>query len=170
MKNYRPISLLNCIYKIASGAIANRIKTTLHKIIHQDQTGFISGRYLGENTRLVYDIMHCAEQYNLKGLLLLIDFEKAFDSISWSFINKVLSYFGFGKSIISWVNLFFKDAKLAVNQGGNLSPFFNIGRGCRQGDSLSPYLFILCTEILAIKIRNNKNIKGIKIYNIEYKL
>ena len=170
MKNYRPISLLNCIYKIASGVIANRFKTTLHKLIHKDQTGFISGRYLGENTRLVYDIMHCAEQYNLKGLLLLIDFEKAFDSISWGFINKVLKFFGFGKSVISWVNLFFKDAKLAVNQGGNLSPFFNIGRGCRQGDSLSPYLFILCAEILAIKIRNNKNIKGIKIDNIEYKL
>ena len=107
MKNYRPISLLNCIYKIASDAIANRFKTTLHKLIHKDQTGFISGRYLGENSRLVYDIMHCAEQYNLKGLLLLIDFEKAFDSISWSFINKVLSFFGLGKSIISWVNLFF---------------------------------------------------------------
>ena len=170
MKNYRPISLLNCIYKIASGVIANRIKSTLHKLIHKDQTGIIAGRYSGENTRLVYDVMHCAEKYNLKGLLLLIDFEKAFDSISWAFINKVLNYFGFGESIISWVNLFFKNAKLAVNQGGNLSPFFNIGRGCRQGDSLSPYLFILCAEVLAIKIRNNKNIKGIKIGNTEYKI
>ena len=85
IKNYRPISLLNCIYKIASGVIALRIKNTLNKLIHADQTGFISGRYIGENTRLVYDVMHFAEEHNIPGLLLLIDFEKAFDSISWSF-------------------------------------------------------------------------------------
>ena len=64
--NYRPISLLNCIYKIASGAIANRIKGTLQKLIHKDQTGFIAGRYIyGENTRLIYDIMDYTEENNL---------------------------------------------------------------------------------------------------------
>ena len=57
LTNYRPISLLNTVYKIASGAIANRIKPTLQKLIHTDQTGFISGRYLGENIRLIYDII-----------------------------------------------------------------------------------------------------------------
>ena len=62
IKNYRPISLLNCIYKIASGVIAHRIKGTLQKLIHADQTGFIAGRYIGENTRLVYDIMHYTEE------------------------------------------------------------------------------------------------------------
>ena len=170
VKNYRPISLLNTIYKIASGAIANRIKTTLNKLINNDQTGFIAGRYVGENTRILYDIMHYAEVNNLPGLLLLVDFEKAFDSLSWSFIHKVMKYFGFGNSIISWIEVLYKNANLAVNQGGNISSFFNIGRGCRQGDPLSPYIFILCSEILAIKIRNNKNIKGIKVNNTEFKI
>ena len=64
VKNYRPISLLNCTYKLASGAIANRIKTTLNKLINTDQTGFIAGRYVGENTRILYDIMHYAEEHN----------------------------------------------------------------------------------------------------------
>ena len=170
VKNYRPISLLNCTYKIASGAIANRIKTTLNKLINKDQTGFIAGRYVGENTRILYDIMHYAEENNLAGLLLLVDFEKAFDSLSWNFIHKVMRFFGFGHSIIKWVKILYKNATLSVIQGGNLSSFFNIGRGCRQGDPLSPYIFILCSEILAIKIRNNKNIKGIKVNGTEFKL
>ena len=170
VKNYRPISLLNCTYKIASGAIANRIKTVLDKLINKDQTGFLSGRYVGENTRILYDIMHYAEKHNMTGLLLLVDFEKAFDSLSWSFINTVMNFFGFGQSIIKWIEVLYKNATLAVTQGGNLSSFFNIERGCRQGDPLSPYLFILCSEILAIKIRNNMNIRGIKINNFEFKL
>ena len=170
IKNYRPISLLNTIYKIASGAIANRLKTTLNKLINNDQTGFIAGRYVGENTRLLYDVMQYAEENNLPGLLLLVDFEKAFDSLSWKFINKVMDFFGFGNSIISWIHVLYKNASLAVTQGGNISSFFNIGRGCRQGDPLSPYIFILCSEILAIKIRNNKNIKGININNTEFKI
>ena len=82
VKNYRPISLLNCVYKIASGVIANRIKGTLHKLIHTDQTGFIAGRYIGENIRLIYDIMQYTEENSIPGLLLSVDFEKAFDSVS----------------------------------------------------------------------------------------
>ena len=76
---------MNAIYKIASGCIAERIKTTLHKLISEEQTGFISGRYIGENTRFIYDIMHFTEEEDIPGLLLIIDFEKAFDSISWNF-------------------------------------------------------------------------------------
>ena len=99
VNNYKPISLLNCTYKLASGVIANRIKTTLSKLINIDQTGFIEGRYFDENTRILYDIMHYAEEHNLAGLLLFIDFEKAFDSLSWNFIYKVLAFFRFGHSI-----------------------------------------------------------------------
>ena len=98
--------------------------------------------------------MHYTEEQNIPGLLLLIDFEKAF--VSWSFIYETLKYFGFGISIIQWIKLFSKNAKLAVNQRSNLSDFFYIGRGCRQGDPASTCLFVLCAEVLAIKIRNKK--------------
>ena len=98
-------------------------KNTLQKLIHTYQTGFIAGRYMGENTRLVYDVMHFTEENNIPGLLLLIDFEKAFDSVSWSFLYKVLDFFGFGNSMISWIQLFNNNARLSVNLGGHLSPF-----------------------------------------------
>ena len=79
--------------KIALGCIANRLKSVLPKLISSDQTGFISGRYIGENTRLIYDIMdHVGKEY-IPGLLLIVDFEKAFDSISWEFIADVLDFF-----------------------------------------------------------------------------
>ena len=78
---------------------------------------------MGENTRLVYDIMHFTEENNIPGLLLLINFEKAFDSVSWSFSYKVLDYFGFGNSMFSWIKLFNNNARLSVNLGGHLSPF-----------------------------------------------
>ena len=86
-----------------SSAIANRLKTVLNKLIGPDQKGFITGRYIGENIRLVYDILFETKQQQIPGLLLSIDFQQAFDSISWKFIHKVLDYFNFGPSIKSWI-------------------------------------------------------------------
>ena len=170
VKNYRPISLLNCVYKIASGVIARRIKGTLHKLIHTDQTGLIAGRYIGENIRFIYDIMQYTEEINILGLLLSVEFERAFDSVSWSFIYKVMEFFDFGKSIISWIKTFNNNVKLSLNQCGNLPSFFGIGHGYRQGDLVSTFLFIVCAEILGIMIRNNMNISGIIINDKEHKL
>jgi hypothetical protein len=82
MKNWRPISLLNTVYKLASSCIVERIKSVLPIPISNDQMSFIPGRYIGGNTRLMYDILHFMEEQDIPGILLLIDFEKAFDSIS----------------------------------------------------------------------------------------
>ena len=73
--------------------IGERIKTTLRELISDDQTGFISGRYIGENARLIYDILHITDNLDIPGLLFMVDFEKAFDSISWKFIYDTLNFF-----------------------------------------------------------------------------
>ena len=86
------MSLLSYV-KLFSGIIANRLKTVLDTLIHENQKGFLAGRFIGENTRLLYDIMHLAETHNITGLVLLLDFEKAFDSVSWKFIFEVLNFF-----------------------------------------------------------------------------
>ena len=133
LKNWRHITLLNCTYKIASGCIANRIKKVLDKIIAKDQTGFIKGRYIGGNIRLIYDIMHYTEKLNIPGMLLLIDLEKAFDSISWTFIQKALDLFNFKISIKNWIRILYNNSTSRVLQNGFLSESFKLERGCRQG-------------------------------------
>ena len=90
--------------------------------------------------------MQYTEGNNIPGLLLSVDFEKAFDPISWSF--KVMDFFGFGKSIISWIITFNNNVMLSMNQCGNLSSFFGIDRGCGQGDPEPTFQFIPCAEIL----------------------
>ena len=170
LKNWRPITLLNTIYKIGSTAIANRMKTVLDKLISKEQTGFMTGRYIGENTRLIYDLLQYTENKNIPGLLLFIDFEKAFDSVSWKFINKVLNFFNFGNSFQQWINTLYSNIKSRVVMGGHLSNYFIPKRGCRQGDPISPYIFILCAEILSIKIKNEPKIRGIKVDRFEFKI
>ena len=150
--------------------MAERIKTILPKIIHSDQKGFIKGRIIGENTRLTYDIIEACNRKKIEGIIILIDFEKAFDSISWKFIQNTLNMFNFGHNIISWVKYLKINSSSKILQDGNLSGKIKLGRGCRQGDPVSPYLFVIAAEILAEAIRSNKNIEGIKIYNKEHKI
>ena len=83
-------------------------------------------------------------------------------------LKKTLSFFGFGNSIIKWFNVLYKDIVSCIQNNGHLSPFFSIQRGVREGDPLSPYLFILSVELLSAALKNNPNIKGIKINNSEY--
>ena len=170
LKNWRPISLLNVIYKIGSASIANRLKRILPKLIHEDQTGFVKGRYIGDNIRLLYDMIHHLDEEKLPGLLVSIDYEKAFDSVDWNFMHSALEQYGFGKDILHWIQTFYKEIKSSVIVNGKVSESFHVKRGCRQGDPISPYLFILCAEILACKIRNNEEIKGIKVDNTEFKI
>ena len=170
IKNWRPLSMLSVIYKLASAAIANRIKPYLNGIIDTAQSGFVPGRYIGECTRLVYDLMKFTEDKHIPGMLVLIDFEKAFDSISWSFIYQSLSFLGFPTDIVSWVKLFNNNIKATVTQCGVLSDFIDIEQGCRQGDPIAPYLFIIVAQILTVLIKNNNNIQGIKIEDEEIKL
>ena len=168
LKNWRPISLLNVVYKIASSSIANRLKTVLNKIISKTQNGFLDGRYIGESTRIIYDIMQLCDDQKKDGLLLLVDFEKAFDSVSWAFLYKTFKFFNFGTSIISWITLFNNNVTAYISQCGYLSNKIPIQRGCRQGDPIASYEFLLCAEILSKMLTTNKKIKGISVFENEY--
>ena len=168
LKNWRPISLLNVDYKIASKAIAERIKYFIKKLISDTQKGFIKGRYIGECTRIMYDLILATEANDIPGMIVLIDFEKAFDSIDTNFLIETLQFYGFGPSICQWVRTFYSNITSAVVNNGHISKSFEINRGVRQGDPLSPYLFILVAEILSSAIKWNPEIKGIKVDDSEF--
>ena len=94
---------------------------------------------------------------------MLIGFEQAFDSVSWRFLYKAFEFFGFGTSFIQWIRLFNRDVTATILQMGHMSKEIFIKRGCRQGDPIAPYLFIICSEILCQLLVNNETFKGITI-------
>ena len=150
--NLRPISLLNTDYKIATKTIAKRLEAVLPNVINANQTGYIKGRFIGENVRLISDIMNYTATKNLSGLAAFLDFEKAFDSIEWNFLFKVLNLFNFGPDFKNWVQTFYCNIISCVTNNGFASDFFNLERGVRQGCPLSGMLFVLGIEILALAI------------------
>ena len=170
IKNWRPISLLNCDYKIAAKAIANLLKQVLPKLIDNDQTGFLKGRSVAENIRLIDGIIKYTAEKSIPGLLLFLDFEKAFDTVEWPFLQNTFRRYNFGPEAINWIQLFYHNRESCILNNGWSSNFFKLERGVRQGCPLSPYLFILCVEVLAGAVRRNKSIKGITIYEQEIKI
>ena len=169
LKNWRPLTLLNSIYKFFS-MIANRLKNCLPSIINENQTGFISGRFIGENTRMVYDTIEYCASHDEPGLLLILDFLKAFDTIEWPFIAEVLRLFQFGDNFINMISLCQVNSTSRVEQNGFLSNPIELERGCRQGDPLSPYVFVLCAEILSHVVREKSDIRGIVLHGRESKV
>ena len=161
---------MNVDTKSGSKVIALRMKKVLPNIINYDQTAYVKNRYIGESIREIDDILYHAEQENLDGILFAADMEKAFDSLEHNYIFATLARFGFGQEFIQWVRTFLWNGNSCVMNNGVSTGYFNLERGARQGDPLSPYLFILCLETLFIQIRNDKSIRGFKFGKIEIKL
>ena len=162
LKNWRPITLLNQDYKIIAKVMANRCKKLLPSIIGTDQSGFVEHRYIGCNIMRLHNLIDLCKEEELNGLLLNIDFEKAFDSIEWSHIYKALSFFNFPDQYIKWIKCFYNQTETCIINNGHATPFFTPGRGVRQGCPLSPYLFVISVELMTLWIKQRTTIEGIK--------
>ena len=124
LKNWRPLSLLNTNYKIIAKVLASRMQRILHKIINNDQSGYIKGRYIGENIRKILEVISFMDEKKLSGILLQLDFEKAFDSMSWQFLFKTLEKFNFGPKFISFIKTIYNKPLCCVTNNGYHSEFF----------------------------------------------
>ena len=163
IKNWRPIALINVDARIASKTLAKRLENVLPEIIHFDQSAFVKGRTIFDAIRTTDDVIEHTMNRDISGILVAIDFEKAFDFLNFSFLIRVLHAFNFGPSFIHWVRVLYNKVFSCVMNNDFTSGPFSLSRGVRQGDPLSPYLFILALEILAVKIRNDNNVQGIRI-------
>ena len=140
-----------------------RLQNVINTIVAPDQTGYIKNRYIGKNIRTVVDTIDFLKKHNKPGILLQLDFEKAFDSISWKFLQITLKHFGFGENFRKWIATIYKSPKCCVTSNGYHNEFFQISRGIRQGSPISALLFILVVEVMANSIRKNDRIKGIQL-------
>ena len=162
-RNWRPITLLNLDYKIASRAIAGRLLKVIHFVVAEDQTCGVPGRFIGDSVSLLRDVAHFTSTSGSSVAILSLDQEKAFDRVYWSFLRSTLVCMGFGPSFVSWVDLFYAGVQSAVKVNGFVTPFFGLSRGVRQGCPLSPLLYVLYAEVLACNIRSNPVITGLSL-------
>ena len=130
----------------------------------------MKGRSIFDAVRNIDDVLEYTKQSEQSGILVTIDFEKAFDSLDHKFLLKVLHTFNFEPSFIQWIRTFYSNVSSCVINNGFATNYFSVDRGVRQGDPLSPLLFILSLEVMACSIRQNDKIRGIKIKNEEVKL
>lgn len=160
LKNWHLISFLNVDYKICSKAITLRLSRVLHAIVDPDQTCSVSRRSISSNIIQLRDTLDYTEQSNEPGILVSLDQEKASDHVNRDFLMLLLEHFGFGPDFQTWIATFYAVAYMQILLNGWLTNPIPLNRGVRQGDSLSPLLYILCVEVLACEIRNCKNIRG----------
>jgi hypothetical protein len=170
LKNWRPLTLLNCDYKIFPKLMAIRLQRVLTDLISTDQSGCIKGRSTFTNIRSTMDVINTCNEMNMPGLLAFIDYEKAFDTVRWEFMKNVLKKMNFGTYFCNCISLMYCDIETCVTNNGQASQFFKPSRGIKQGCPISANLFVLIVEVLATAIRNNPKILGIAIDGIEYKI
>ena len=166
-KGWRPITLLNTDYKIVSTVISNRLKTVMTQLINPAQTAYTSGRYIGENTRLVYDVIHWTRNNKKPGMIMAADFEAAFESVAWNYLKIVIDELNFGQNLKNMINYLYLNtdihSRIIIN--GHLGNKIHLHRGIRQGDPASGHLFNLAVSILTEQINNSKSLTGVKINN-----
>jgi hypothetical protein len=165
---YRPISLCNIFYKIISKILATRLKFYLPKIISPLQSAFVPNRNIQDNTILAHELLHFFKSTRGNGgfMFLKMDMEKAFDRMEWPFILSIMEKLGFSSTWISWIGLCISSTSFSIILNGSLFGNFSPERGLRQGDPLSPFLFILEVEVfsrLMFKEERNGSIKGLRI-------
>ena len=170
LKNLRPITLLNCDYKIIEKVIANRIKGVLPDLIDHDQTGFMCKRRIAVNIRRVLDIMNLCDKQNISGIVMDLDYMKAFDRVEFTCIKGSLKYFNFPDTIIKWVEMLYSGFTIRVQNNGHFSERINIERSVHQGGCASAFLYILAAETLAIELRKQPDIQSPTVNGVPHTL
>ncbi|CAL5392116.1 unnamed protein product [Camellia sinensis] len=166
LSDFRPISLGGSVYKVLSKVLSNRLRSVLPEIINEAQSAFLSGRNILDGVLIANEVVDEWKKAKRMGVIVKLDFEKAYDSVNWKFLFLMLSRFGFGDKWIAWIRECVTSARVSVLVNGSPIEEFCPQNGLRQGDPLSPFLFNIVAKGLNILLPRalEKNlIKGVKV-------
>ncbi|CAN1826409.1 LINE-1 retrotransposable element ORF2 protein [Linum perenne] len=159
MKDLRPISLCNVLYRIIAKVLANRLRGVMPKLVSAEQSAFIKGRSVTDNILVAFETLHYMKRlYSAKHgeVAVKIDISKAYDRVGWEYLEDVLSRMGFAPRWISWMMMCVKSVRYEVVVNSEKVGPIEPERGLRQGCPLSPFLFILCEEGLTAMLKKSE--------------
>ena len=151
--------------KILSKVLADWIKKYLLFLISSNQTAYVEGRFISEGGRLFSDILQVTDFLKLKWLIVIVDIQKAFDSVNYLFLITALKKFGFGETFMKWIQILLRNQESCIINGRTTTKYFKLEKGTIQRDPISAYLIILVLEVAFLYIKENKNIKGTNIFD-----
>ncbi|KAA3469415.1 reverse transcriptase [Gossypium australe] len=173
MTNYRPISLCRFVYKMVSKVLANRLKEVIPLCISLNQSAFVPGRMIHGNVLVAHELMHHllnSRNGSSKGCVVKLDMSKAYDRVEWGFLENVLLKFGFFNEWVNKIMCCVRTVRYRVKCNTQLTNTIILERGLRQGDPLSPYLFLFCMEVFSRMLtdaQKNLRIRGIHRLNLD---
>jgi hypothetical protein len=156
IEQYRPICLLNVSFKVFTKVGTNRVSKIAENVVQPTQTAFMPGRHILEGVVILHETIHELHRKNLDGVLFKIDFEKAYDKINWSFLQQALRMKGFDPTWCNWIEDSTRKGSVGIRVNNDIGHYFQNQKGLRQGDPLSPILFNIVADMLAILIARAK--------------
>ena len=157
LKEFRPISLLGSLYKILAQVLAGRLSKLMNSVISKSQSAFVKGRHLVDGVLIVNEVVEVARLRNQECLILKVDFEKAYDSVEWSFLVYMLRRVGFAEKWIAWMKACVCGGSMSILVNGRPTEEIDIKRGLKQEDPLAPFLFLLVAEGFSGLMKNAVN-------------
>nr|GFA45979.1 RNA-directed DNA polymerase, eukaryota [Tanacetum cinerariifolium] len=168
VSDFRPISLIGCVYKVVTKILASRLTMVISNIVSNTQPAFVSERQILDGPFIINELLHWCKRKNKRMMFFKVDFAKAYDSVRWNYLIDVLEAFGFGTRWCQWIRGLCCFAKASVLVNGSPSREFQFQCGLKQGDPLAPLLFILVMESLHLalsKVVEAGIFKGIRLNN-----
>ncbi|XP_058760864.1 uncharacterized protein LOC131634228 [Vicia villosa] len=159
---YRPICLVGSIYKIIAKILAARLKEVIGILVSNNQTAFVPGRTMMDGVLLVNELLYWMRKKKRGCILLKVDFEKAYDSVSWQYLREMMMRMGFGDRWMKWMDACIFTSHMSVLVNGSATKEFKVTKGLRQGDPLSPFLFVLAMEGLTALVRKSIEVGDFK--------
>ena len=166
IEDYRPISMVGALYKIISKILSSRLKDVIGSLIDESQSAFVENRQILDGALIANESLTWLKKRKIPGSLIKLDFQKAYDSVNWSFLEIVMVKLGFGRKWISWIMNCVRSASMSILLNGSPLPPFKMEKGLRQGDPLSPYLFLLVSEALVYMLKKAENLNLIEPVHI----